>query len=358
MIYITNALLSTIYFYNLRKLKKVTYLYFMPILLLWTVIIGGQYDVGTDYFMYRMIFENSNKLYLYFIKKEYLFYYYVIFLKYLSNNPQFFFMMTGLIQNFLLVIIIKKLIKKKVLEIKYTYIFILIYLTAITVFYNQMNGLRQYFNIYLFSLGIIYMLNRKKIKYCLINLIAIFIHRSSYLLLPFYLIYSYFIKKNNKKYFYFIILLVGLIISLIDIKNILEIIVLKYTPKFSGYFLTERIQEVSLEKKIVKYVYLPFYFCAINLIEKRKGKVKEMIKIGVIGYSIRIAVSNISIVNRIGEYFIILSIFPIYYLIEEWLKQRKNFLLLILIGMICGIFFLKVTIFAKGEYFYRFYLFN
>lgn len=202
------------------------------------------------------------------------------------------------------------------------------------------------------------MLNRKKIKYCLINLIAIFIHRSSYLLLPFYLIYSYFIKKNNKKYFYFIILLVGLIISLIDIKNILEIIVLKYTPKFSGYFLTERIQEVSLEKKIVKYVYLPFYFCAINLIEKRKGKVKEMIKIGVIGYSIRIAVSNISIVNRIGEYFIILSIFPIYYLIEEWLKQRKNFLLLILIGMICGIFFLKVTIFAKGEYFYRFYLFN
>lgn len=355
MIYVLNLIVTVLYSYLIKSTKILNYI---PILLIWIIILGGQYEVGKDYRNYLDFFYGIRDSKLFFIQKEYLFYYFLKIMSFLFSNGQIIFVVIGGLESLIFLYFLKKCRENKILLNKKIYIFLFLYLAYGTVFYNQMNGLRQYFNIYLFSLGIIYMLNRKKIKYCLINLIAIFIHRSSYLLLPFYLIYSYFIKKNNKKYFYFIILLVGLIISLIDIKNILEIIVLKYTPKFSGYFLTERIQEVSLEKKIVKYVYLPFYFCAINLIEKRKGKVKEMIKIGVIGYSIRIAVSNISIVNRIGEYFIILSIFPIYYLIEEWLKQRKNFLLLILIGMICGIFFLKVTIFAKGEYFYRFYLFN
>lgn len=355
MIYVLNLIVTVLYSYLIKSTKILNYI---PILLIWIIILGGQYEVGKDYRNYLDFFYGIRDSKLFFIQKEYLFYYFLKIMSFLFSNGQIIFVIIGGLESLIFLYFLKKCRENKILLNKKIYIFLFLYLAYGTVFYNQMNGLRQYFNIYLFSLGIIYMLNRKKIKYCLINLIAIFIHRSSYLLLPFYLIYSYFIKKNNKKYFYFIILLVGLIISLIDIKNILEIIVLKYTPKFSGYFLIERIQEVSLEKKIVKYVYLPFYFCAINLIEKRKGKVKEMIKIGVIGYSIRIAVSNISIVNRIGEYFIILSIFPIYYLIEEWLKQRKNFLLLILIGMICGIFFLKVTIFAKGEYFYRFYLFN
>lgn len=355
MIYVLNLIVTVLYSYLIKSTKILNYI---PILLIWIIILGGQYEVGKDYRNYLDFFYGIRDSKLFFIQKEYLFYYFLKIMSFLFSNGQIIFVIIGGLESLIFLYFLKKCRENKILLNKKIYIFLFLYLAYGTVFYNQMNGLRQYFNIYLFSLGIIYMLNRKKIKYCLINLIAIFIHRSSYLLLPFYLIYSYFIKKNNKKYFYFILLLVGLIISLIDIKNILEIIVLKYTPKFSGYFLTERIQEVSLEKKIVKYVYLPFYFCAINLIEKRKGKVKEMIKIGVIGYSIRIAVSNISIVNRIGEYFIILSIFPIYYLIEEWLKQRKNFLLLILIGMICGIFFLKVTIFAKGEYFYRFYLFN
>lgn len=355
MIYVLNLIVTVLYSYLIKSTKILNYI---PILLIWIIILGGQYEVGKDYRNYLDFFYGIRDSKLFFIQKEYLFYYFLKIMSFLFSNGQIIFVIIGGLESLIFLYFLKKCRENKILLNKKIYIFLFLYLAYGTVFYNQMNGLRQYFNIYLFSLGIIYMLNRKKIKYCLVNLIAIFIHRSSYLLLPFYLIYSYFIKKNNKKYFYFIILLVGLIISLIDIKNILEIIVLKYTPKFSGYFLTERIQEVSLEKKIVKYVYLPFYFCAINLIEKRKGKVKEMIKIGVIGYSIRIAVSNISIVNRIGEYFIILSIFPIYYLIEEWLKQRKNFLLLILIGMICGIFFLKVTIFAKGEYFYRFYLFN
>lgn len=352
MIYIINVLLSTIYFYNLRKLKKVTYLYFMPILLLWTVIIGGQYDVGTDYFMYRMIFENSNKLYLYFIKKEYLFYYYVIFLKYLSNNPQFFFMMTGLIQNFLLVIIIKKLIKKKVLEIKYTYIFILIYLTAITVFYNQMNGIRQYIALYFFTMAILaYFLDKKILKYIILMLIGIYIHKSLLILFPIIFFLKYSIKQQ--KIYYIIFYIFCILIFFMNVEDILYIVTQRTIPRYSWYFESKYIGSFDLKNLVVKFIYFPVYFYGIRLIGKISKRKEMFLKIGLISYGIRICCLKIMILSRIGEYFLILTIFPLIFILEYFIEKNKYTELILFFIFILGIFIIKVLILPQNEYIYR-----
>lgn len=77
-------------------MKKIDLLHCLPIIFLWTLITGSQYNVGRDYFLYDEIYKNINKLNLYVIKKEYLFYY-VNFLKIFTNNSCLFFYTTALI---------------------------------------------------------------------------------------------------------------------------------------------------------------------------------------------------------------------------------------------------------------------
>ena len=355
MIYILNLIITVGYSYFIKKNKI---LYFTPILLLWIIILGGQYEVGTDYRNYLNFFYGIRDIELFFLQKEYIFYYFMKLTSTIFSNGQIIFVIIGGIESIVFFWYIKKLEQIKLLNKEKVYMFIFLYLAYGTLFYNQMNTLRQSFTIYLFSLGILYTLKKELKKYFYINIIAIFIHRSAYILLPFYFFYHFLLKKINKKSFYIIIILISFIISLFDIVDIIKPFIIKYVPSFSVYFFIGQVEKVAFEKKILKYLYLPFYILSINLLEIKKNEEKEMLKIGIFAYSIRILTLNLNIITRMGDYFILLTIFPIYYLIENWLKRKQIFLLLIIFGMIISIFLLKVTIFASGEYYYRSYLFN
>lgn len=136
--------------YNLKKL-------FFLIGGIWVIIIGFQFDVGTDYFSYLKIFEDSSKVIKYFYIKEYVFYYFVVGLQKIFKNGQYFFVIIAFLEVVLFMILVKSKIKK------YNY-FIILFLTVCTVFHNQMNGIKQYFVIYLFTLSILYYINNNKGK--------------------------------------------------------------------------------------------------------------------------------------------------------------------------------------------------
>ena len=357
MVYFLNLLYSTIYFFLIKTSKKINLINCIPVIIVWTIIIGGQYGVGTDYFSYLQIFYNVDSLELYSRKKEYIFYYLVKILTNFFEDGQILFLTIGLIENIFFIQLLKKMLKMKILEKKYIYIFVFIFLAYGTNFYNQMNGLRQYFNIYIFVLIILLAIEKKYLLYNIYSAIALNIHRSFFLIYPFYIIYKIFRKKITEN-----ILIVGLLIAIlinfIDVKKYVEMLIV-HIPRYSHYIEKDYFSSVSFTGKILKIIYVPFIYESIQLLKEMTfSNQKEILKLGIISYIIKTTCLITSVTNRVGEYFTLLAIFPIYYLILFYIKNNNKIKLVILLGLIFSIFVFKVVVFAKGEYLYKSYLFQ
>ncbi len=357
MVYFFNLLYSTIYFFMIRRSKKITVLICSPIIIIWTLIIGGQYGVGTDYFSYMNIFYSNISLEFYYRRKEYIFYFLIKILKNLFKDGQVLFLTVGLLEAILFIFLIKKMLKLKILEKEYSYIFVFIFLAHGTLFYNQMNALRQYFNTYIFVLMIIVALEKKYLLYNICFYIGLNIHRSFILIYPFYVIFKILRKRITLN-----ILIIGLFISIfinfIDVKKYVEILIL-YLPRYSHYAEKDYFSIISLENKITKLIYFPYIYESIFLLKKLRSSIqREMLNIGIISYIIKTTCLVTTVTNRIGEYFNILALFPVYYLIIYYIKNNNKYKLLFLVGLILGIFIFKVLIVPRGEYLYKFYLFH
>ena len=176
MVYLINAVLSILYMYSIKRIKNINFFYFLPIYILWTLIIGFQFQVGTDYSSYSNIFNNTELLKRYFIIKEYIFYYMIIFMKSIFNQAQSLFVIVAIFENALFYLLIKKGIKNGIFNKKKIYILIFLFLCYGTNFYNQMNIIRQYINIYLLSLAFFCIINRELLKYIFIFIVGIHIY--------------------------------------------------------------------------------------------------------------------------------------------------------------------------------------
>ena len=76
MVYLFFLFYSQAYFYFLGKYSTKLHEYYLlltPIILLWVIIIGGQYNVGTDYFSYMKLFVGREGLSRYIDNGELLF---------------------------------------------------------------------------------------------------------------------------------------------------------------------------------------------------------------------------------------------------------------------------------------------
>ncbi len=356
MIFLINTIASCGYLYVTRNIKKISFLYFLPIIFLWTFILGFQYGVGTDYFSYLNIYNSKADLSRYFYKKEFLFFYFVSFLKIFSSNGQIFFILVSLIENWLFFYYLKLMINNQLISKRKISLFIFLFLCFGTNFYNQMNGVRQYFNIYLLSILTFYIYKREIFKYLLLFIIGINIHRSFLLIIPLYL-FKYVSKLLNSKFLKFLIF-GAFLLNFLPIVEILKKIFL-YIPRYSHYIESSYFREIGIAQKITKFIYLPYYLSACSLVKKQDNSIKQfMLKIGIISYVIRIFCLKLSVTNRLGEYFTLLAIYPIYLLLEKYIKKKDYINLAILLSIIIGLFVIKVIIFPKGEYLYRSYLFN
>lgn len=356
MIYFINALFSVFYMYSFRKMKKFNFIIFFPVFFLWLLIIGLQYGVGTDYFNYLNIFYNENNLSLYYRTKEYIFYYYVKGLKNIFLNGQSLFIVTSLLENLLIYFFIKKLLKENIISKKKIFVFIFLFLCYGTNFYNQMNILRQYFNVYLLSFALINIYNKEIFRYIFNFLIGMNIHRSFLYLFPIF-IGKFLINKLNKKFLIFLLILSFLFNFMPVLEWMKKILI--YIPRYSHYIYSDYFEEIPLINKMTKFIYIPFYFLAINLLDKIEDDKKiYILKVGILAFIFRIFCLKITVLNRVGEYFVLFSIFPLYFLLIENYKNKKYFLIFILVLIIILLFSIKVLILPRGEYLYKSCLFS
>ena len=251
--------------------------------------------------------------------------------------------------------IIKKLVKENIISKRKIFIFIFFFLCYGTNFYNQMNGLRQYFNIYLLSFALINIYNKEIFRYILNFFIGTNIHRSFLYLFPIF-IGKFLINKLNKKFLIFLLILSFLFNFMPVLESIKKILI--YIPRYNEYVYSNYFAEIPLINKMTKFIYIPFYFLAINLLDKMNDDKKiYILKIGVLSFIFRIFCLKITALNRVGEYFVLFSIFPLYFLLIESYKSKKYFLIFTLVSIIILVFSIKVLILPRGEYLYKCVLF-
>lgn len=355
MIYAINLFYSLICsysfsrFYIIKKNKYILYcLFLLPVWTIWLIICGGQEGVGTDYYSYYEIFSNSQKLFTYYYKQEYLFAWIVESINYFKLPPQSGFYIFYLIGFLVILKILTKLHHNTI------FIFILLFITYSTAFNNQLNGVRQYIALYIGTLGLMVLYGKNGIRKFIIHILfASLIHKSALLFLTFIpLKYRY---KNINYNFLLYSLIFSILFTLFGSYNWIWshldfIIPEHYMNYMGGAFDTSH----SSLKLLTKLIFVPFYFYSLKLIKNKRLEKYDLYlyNIGFIGYTIRLFFMDNVILNRIGVSFILISIIPIYYLLRDmYLKKKFG------IFILCSLFFitfylLKVIVFPSQEYLY------
>jgi hypothetical protein len=105
---------------------------------------------------------------------------------------------------------------------------------------------------------------------------------------------------------------------------------------------------------MAKFVLIPFYLDSLNSLDRIKNKyVQQIIKLGILSFVFRIFCLQVSVANRIGENFMLLSLLPIYLLICKYIKEKKRVKLFFILTTIFCLFTIKVLVIPRGEYVYK-----
>ena len=359
MFYVLNLILSCLIFYFLYLIRPKNYGYILASLLvvtLWTLLLGSQYFVGTDYQNYLTIFSNENSLEYYKnVKQEYGFYYFVKAFTYLGFKGQDFFYLFYFLTSIVFFKFVSAISRKDVI------IYIFLFVTVSSLFHYQMNGLRQCTAVFFVSLGLVEFYRKKYLSFALIFVIAALIHKSAVLILPLFWIFNR-IKFSWKQLSYLV--LISSLISLIPLDNIIDsslvfIADFQYLGDYGRYQDgSDYVQDISFLNKLTKLVYLPFYLYIIRIYIKKTNisilndfEIK-LFKIGILSYVLRNIFLISSITNRLGLFFTLLSIIPLYFLIRELLVRKDKATYTLVIVIFLAFYILKVVFFPTEVYSY------
>ena len=315
-----------------------------------------QYGVGTDYFNYIEIFNNSQSLDYYLIKHEYSFYYLVTLLKYFNTEPQSLFYSIGLIQTALFINFIRITFPDK----SYTsiaVIFIFFFLVT-NIFNNQLNVLRAYVAVLFFINSMIYKINNKYSLSLLFFLLGITWHKSIIFTIPLYFIgghISLWIVRNSILVFFTGLLIFGSGI----LYQFTDTIVSNFAPMYKHYLDPEKEKNITFLQIATKLYYYPFYILFLYHLRKYNqdnlNKIDiNLIALWLITINTALFIFHFGRFSRIFYYFAPFMFIPFYYL---YIMKRKFITLLAIMYVFFG-YFLKTVIFPSAEYKYESYLFN
>lgn len=350
MVYLLYIIYSCSIFGILSRYKSTKYskliVFSIPVILVWIFIIGGQYNVGTDYPNYLVLFEGKDLWRM----EESGEWFFVCFVKGLNNlglHGQDLFFIVAAFEVFLLLFLGKKLFTTK-----YLFIFFFILIAYSSVFNNQMNGLRQYVATYLFSLAVPFLME-KKFMLCLLFLVLAGGWHASVILLPFILLFFYWLRNIFSKKFFYCIVLFSLLFLLV-FKEEWLFSFMSLSGFYDQYLTNEYVGNIGLSSKITKFVNVPIIIYSIYKSDQYDwdGYSKNMFTIGIFSYCIYISCLASTIMNRFGLYFTILACIPVVDLLI-YLYRKKSMLFWFIILYLFFIYALKVTIFATGEYAYK-----
>lgn len=354
MVFALNLIYSLVCTYSFSRFYRVSeksklsiyFVFLAPVWIIWLIICGGQYYVGTDYESYYTIFETAD-LYIYYYKLEYLFAWIVECIVMFHFPPQTGFYLFYFIGFAFLIGILSKLHHST------SFIFILLYITISTVFNNQLNGLRQYIALYIGTFAVMLLYENKGIRnflFCIF--LACMIHSSSIL----FLLMLYFKYHPGVSYRFCLNLLVlSVLFSLVGSYDwILNNLTFLIPSQYVHYIGSDFDNPHGMSKILTKLVFVPFYYCSMDLIKEKRlyGYDLFLYKVGFIGYGIRLFFMDNIILNRIGVSFVLLSIFPLYYLLKDWYDRKENGKLLMISLFFVAFYFMKVIAFPAQEYLY------
>lgn len=351
MIFFLNLIFSILYCDYIGRDKYVQNHYtkrclFLPLLFSWTLICGSQYYVGTDYPSYIYIFSGNNLDY-FSGGGEYGFVLLIKFFNYIGFKGQDLYF----IFYFITFLILYKIID--IIDIKYWSCYILLYIVVSSIFNNQLNIIRQSVTIYLGTWAAINIYNRKKVKALLLIIFATLFHLSAI----FFVVFFLFPKRLRAQLSRFKLLLVitagvigGLMISLSFFDLFID-----YLPSaYAWHLQSGSIEEINTINKITKYIFVPLYLMSIYYLPKLHlcGIDRWLFNWGIIGFGTRLLVMNLQIINRLSFIFLLISLFPLLYLLIYLIKEkRKLTVTFIYLGLIL-FYSIKVIIMPSNEYDY------
>ena len=333
---------------SLQKGSIVIYmLCFLSFVMPWIIVCGGQYETGTDYNTYMSLFR-SGDVALYLTKREYLFAYIVELWHELRLCPQGLYFFFYTVCFCFLGLICHKI------NNRYLYLFIILYFTVSSIFFNQLNLLRQSTAAYIVTYGAISYLKDKSV---LLFFISIFIgslfHASSWIVLIVPLVAKVRLSLTSLRFISIICLMLVLFGRSI-IGSILDSLV-NYIPSiYRGYLASTFNTDVSLLKLIPKLCFFPLYFFSLQFLGKKISfNQRSLFIVGMFAYLFRLVSLTNVILDRLGYIFILISIFPLFLYWQYLSKTRRRALLISNIMICISVFLIKTLFLASNEYDYH-----
>lgn len=341
-VFIFNYIGYIYYKKNRNKSKLFIYLGFVILVL----VIGLRYEVGTDYNAYLSIYNNIKNIswnQIFQTKIEYGSFVIFKVTWLISKNQYTIFSVIGFLT------LLPIYIANKEFDYKYLpysiLIFCMIYLPTC------LNIMRQGIAIGFLCLSFVYIYKSKNRKAAIAAIIAILFHKSSFLLIPYEILYIFLKKKNYAKY--------STILTLI-----ISVIILFFFKELTGYMQLEEynyvLKEINVERisysSILFYLPILIIVCVFKQKEKLFATLKSLYIDGIILHIVGTAAIYF---YRISFYFTIFQIFLIPISIYNIKKRNTRLLVKILCIIYLLIYFVsQYYIHGKSEIFpYKTWLF-
>lgn len=352
-IFISCGYLSVLRNYRVINFRK-TLLYGLPVILLWCLLVGGQYNVGADYFSYMEMFVPGSNLGYVNNRGEYAFSWFIETCQSIGIYGQGIFFVIALVWCIIFLYISYSLVGSK-----YIYLFLFVYVVFSGGFNNQMNGIRQYFAMYVLWLAITFFWKRHNLSSITLFVVVPFFHQSSLAIMAILPIFYYGLIGWSERKWLYGILATGMVCSIL-ISDKVIVYFLPYFDQYSDFLNSDLLGDQDPLLILTKYVYLPLFLYAIFLFPKMDLDVpyKRIFVFGLCGYALRLSVLTMSLVSRLGGYLLLFSCIPLVYLLIYLKREKRNVLYYLILIYLLLPYGIKVLMFARWEYTYRFFLFS
>lgn len=347
MIYVFNLLFSEANTYLIgrmygdRKVSLISFLILLsPLLILWTLIAGGQYFVGSDYISYMDLFNGGDL-------ERYEPGFATILNRFrdIGIYGQFYYYFLYAVSFIFMGMIIYQINHKSI------YIFIFIFLTFTGLFHNQLNILRQAVATYIGTYGVMMLIKEKRIESIILILLASSIHFCALIFFSVFLLKKVHRLKMKTM---FLILCLSIVLSILINTNSLFLFDFLIPDIYKKFIIAGTIEDRSVLLKITKYIFIPFFMFSLLKSADFNLNKKQMIlfQIGFLSFCLKISFLNLTIISRIFDFLIILMVFPLYYYFL-YLKANKGIYYISCIFIFLAIYLSKVLIFPSKEYLYQ-----
>ena len=224
------------------------------------------------------------------------------------------------------------------------YIFISLILYITINYYPSFFLLRQYVAMAIFVFSIKYVINRDPIKYTICTLIALSVHMTAAVALPFYALYTIRYSKRNM-----LLLLVGSVVAILlfmGLKDIVNLISIYY----AGYFESET-DAPAWQRALMKVYIMMVYLFTLKKHFYDEGINRVVFYSMLINVVICIAAINMYGVFRLRNYYALADFIGIPIMLQQASKKqlKQKTLVYILITIYVILLLISFHNFIQGE---------